>query len=164
LRPRDQGPAAPGQPLLPRCQPVRSTAALCGQRPAARQGGQGAFPPGGGGLLRTHPVERVLVRRGGGRGGGGAVGGGGGRRRRGVVRGVGHGYKAGVGLVAVRWVYVHDLTGTHRDEYFYSTDVTMSPQEILERYTERWNIETTFQELRAYLGLETTRGWCAPTV
>jgi hypothetical protein len=27
---------------------------------------------------------------------------------------------------------VHDLTGTHRDEYFYSTDVTMTPQAIIE--------------------------------
>jgi DDE superfamily endonuclease len=89
---------------------------------------------------------------------------GGGRRDVEVVSRVGHWYKAGVGLVAVRWVYVHDLTGTHRDEYFYSTAVTMSPQEILERYTQRWNIETTFQELRAYLGPETTRGWCQQTV
>jgi DDE superfamily endonuclease len=89
---------------------------------------------------------------------------GGGRRDVEVVSGVGHWYKSGVGLVAVRWVYVHDRTGTHRDEYFYSTAVTMSPPEILERYTERWNIETTFQEMRAYLGLETTRGWCAQTV
>lgn len=83
---------------------------------------------------------------------------GGGRREVEVVSGVGHWHKSGVGLVAVRWVYVRDLTGTHRDEYFYSTDVTMTPQEVIERYTERWNIETTFAEMRAYLGLETTRG------
>ncbi len=89
---------------------------------------------------------------------------GGGRREVEVVSGVGHWYKAGQGLVAVRWVYVHDVTGTHRDEYFYSTDVTMTPQEIIEEYTGRWNIETTFEESRAYLGLESTRGWCARTV
>jgi hypothetical protein len=40
----------------------------------------------------------------------------------------------------------------------------MSAQEIIERYTERWNIKTTFQEMRAYLGLETRRGWGAQTV
>ena len=40
----------------------------------------------------------------------------------------------------------------------------MTPQEIIEEYTGRWNIETTFEEARAYLGLETTRGWCAKTV
>lgn len=89
---------------------------------------------------------------------------GGGRRDVEVVSGLGHWYKSGVGLVAILWVYVHDLTGTHRDEYFYSTDVTMTAQEVIERYTERWNIETTFEEMRAYLGLETTRGWCQQTV
>jgi hypothetical protein len=89
---------------------------------------------------------------------------GGGRRDVEVVSGTGHWYKAGQGLVFVRWVYVHDLQGTHRDEYFYSTDVTMTPQQIIEEYTGRWNIETTFEEARAYLGLESTRGWCQRTV
>src|SRR5215469_5229521 len=89
---------------------------------------------------------------------------GGGRRDVEVVTGSGPWYKAGQGLVRVRWVYVHDLTGTHRDEYFYSTDVTMTAQQILEEYTGRWNIETTFEDSRAYLGLESTRGWCERTV
>jgi hypothetical protein len=89
---------------------------------------------------------------------------GGGRRDVELVSGVGHWYRGGQGLVAVRWVYVHDLTGTHRDEYFYSTDVTMTPQQIVEEYTGRWNIETTFEDARAYLGLESTRGWCERTV
>ena len=89
---------------------------------------------------------------------------GGGRRDVEVVSGTGHWYKAGAGLVPVRWVYVHDRTGTHRDEYFYSTDVDMSPQAIIEEYTGRWNIETTFEDARAYLGLESTRGWCERTV
>jgi hypothetical protein len=89
---------------------------------------------------------------------------GGGRRDVGVVSGTGHWYKAGEGLVPVRWVYVHDLTGTHRDEYLYSTDLSMTPQQIIEEYTGRWNIETTFEEARAYLGLESTRGWCERTV
>jgi hypothetical protein len=89
---------------------------------------------------------------------------GGGRRDVAVVSAVGWWYKAGVGLVPLRWVFVQDLTGTHRDDYLYSTDTALTPQEIIERYTERWNSETTFEELRAYLGLETTRGRCAPTV
>jgi hypothetical protein len=89
---------------------------------------------------------------------------GGGRREVDVVSDTGHWYQAGQGLVAVRWVYVHDRTGTHRDEYFYSTDPTMMPQAIIEQYTGRWNIETTFEEARAYLGLESTQGWCPKTV
>jgi Archaeal putative transposase ISC1217 len=89
---------------------------------------------------------------------------GGGRRDVEVVTGIGHWYKAGAGLVAVRWVYVHDVTGTHRDDYLYSTDLLLTAQQIIEAYTGRWNIETTFQEMRAYLGLETTRGWSSQTV
>jgi hypothetical protein len=89
---------------------------------------------------------------------------GGGRRRVEVVTDTGHWYKSGVGLVAVRWVYVHDLSGTHRDDYLFTTDVTMTAQAIIEAYTGRWNIETTFQEVREYLGVETTRGWTQNTV
>ncbi len=89
---------------------------------------------------------------------------GGGVRDVDVVTGTGHWYKAGHGLVEVRWVFVHDLTGTHRDEYFMTTDVAMSAQEVLETYVGRWNLETTFQEMRSYLGLETTRGWKEKTV
>ena len=40
----------------------------------------------------------------------------------------------------------------------------MTVPRIIETYTGRWNIETTFQELRAYLGVETTRGWSRNTV
>lgn len=89
---------------------------------------------------------------------------GGGRRDVAVVRGTGQWYKSGHGLVAVSWVYVHDLTGTHRDSYFMTTDVAMSAAEVIETYTGRWNLETTFQEMRSYLGLETTRGWKEKTV
>src|SRR5439155_4655251 len=73
-------------------------------------------------------------------------------------------YKSGAGLVPVRWVFVEDRSGTHRQEYFFTTDLSMSLAVLISRYTSRWNIETTFQEVRAHLGLETTRGWCRQTV
>src|SRR6185312_8864008 len=84
--------------------------------------------------------------------------------RVGYVSRVGHWYKAGAGLVPIRWVFVRDRDGTHRDEFFFSTDVGLDPVAIIATYTARWNIETTFQELRALLGLETTRGWSRQTV
>jgi hypothetical protein len=89
---------------------------------------------------------------------------GGGRRRVEVVTGTGLWYRSGKKLVPVRWVFVHDQTGTHRDEYFFTTDLTMKPAAVIAIYTGRWNIETMFQETRSYLGLETTRGWCRNTV
>jgi hypothetical protein len=89
---------------------------------------------------------------------------GGERRRVEVVTGAGWWYKGGRPLIPVRWTFVRDRTGTHRDEYFFTTDVTMSPRAVIETYTGRWNIETTFQEARSYLGLETTRGRVRNTV
>jgi DDE superfamily endonuclease len=89
---------------------------------------------------------------------------GGGRREVEAVVGTGHWHKSGQGLVEVVWVYVHDLTGTHRDSYLFSTDPAMAAARVIETYTRRWNIETTFAEMRAYLGLETTRGRTRSTV
>jgi hypothetical protein len=89
---------------------------------------------------------------------------GGGRRDIEVVSGVGHWLKSGKGLVPVRWSFVHDVTGTHRDDYFFSTDAAMVPRATVETITGRWSIETTFQEMRPYLGLETTRGRLETTV
>ncbi len=62
----------------------------------------------------------------------------GGRTRRvELIWGEGYWYKGGEGLIPVRWVFVHDVEGTHRDEYFYSTDLTMPPQQIVSLYTGR---------------------------
>ena len=89
---------------------------------------------------------------------------GGGQRRVEWVSGTGQWYKAGHGLVPIRWVFVHDLQGTHRDEYFYTTDQTLSPEQVISFFTARWPIETTFQEMRAHLGFETTRQRVANSV
>ena len=67
---------------------------------------------------------------------------GGGTRRVEVVAGTGHWYKADDGLVTIRRVFVHDLEGSHRDEYFYATDATLDPAEIVTRYAHRWNIDS----------------------
>ena len=82
----------------------------------------------------------------------------------GLLSRTGHWYKSGAGVVPIRWVFVRDRDGTHRDEFFFSTDPALDPVTIIETYTVRWNLETTFQELHAWLGLETTRGWCRNTV
>jgi hypothetical protein len=89
---------------------------------------------------------------------------GGGTRRVQALDGTGHWYKAGAGLVPLRWVFVRDAGGTHRDEYFFTTDPGLAPAAVIGHYCGRWNIETTFQEARSALGLESTRGWCAKTV
>jgi hypothetical protein len=91
---------------------------------------------------------------------------GGGTRRVELTWGEGQWYKAknSGGLVPVRWVFVHDLSGTHRDEYFYSTDPALAPERIVGLFTGRWSIEVTFQEVRAHLGFATMRNWSKKSV
>ena len=67
-------------------------------------------------------------------------------------------------MVAVRWVYVHDCTGTHRDEYLFTTNLSLHPKQIVECYTQRWSIEITFQECREHLKLESTKCYGQQTV
>jgi hypothetical protein len=89
---------------------------------------------------------------------------GGGTRRVEAATGTGHWYKGGQGLVLIRWVFVKDTTGTHRDEYLMTTDAALTADAVVGVYCGRWSIETTFQECRSCLGLETTRGRCRATV
>jgi hypothetical protein len=81
-----------------------------------------------------------------------------------VVTGPGHWYHIGEALVDIRWVDVHDGTGTHRDESCLTTAISMSPQQIVECDTPRWSIATTLQACREYLKLEATRGYGQATV
>jgi hypothetical protein len=85
-------------------------------------------------------------------------------RRVELICGEGHWYKSGEGLVPVRWVHVHDVQGTHRDDYFYTTDLTLTAPQIVSLFTGRWSIEVTFQEIRAHLGFATPRNWSKQSV
>ena len=89
---------------------------------------------------------------------------GGARRDVKLLSGVGGWHRTARPMPAVRWVYVKDVTGTHRAEYLMSTDVTMRPEQIVGLYTLRWPLETTFQEARLHLGLETPRQRCEKSV
>jgi hypothetical protein len=44
----------------------------------------------------------------------------------------------------VRWVFVEDRTGTHREEYLLTTDPGLRPAAVITVYTGRWNLETNF--------------------
>ncbi|WP_231871400.1 hypothetical protein [Planctomyces sp. SH-PL62] len=89
---------------------------------------------------------------------------GGGTRRVETASGAGCWYKRGEGLVPIRWAFVRDRDGAHRDEYFYATDPTLDVRRVVETYTGRWSVETTFQETRSDLHVQTTRGWSRETV
>ena len=88
---------------------------------------------------------------------------GGGRRRVRLLTGTGLWYNRGR-AVEIRWVYVVDRDGTHRDDCILSTNINLSPPRIVSLFTRRWSIEVMFEEVRAHLGLETTRQRVAKSV
>ena len=49
--------------------------------------------------------------------------------------------------------------GKNEAETFFSTDLANSPTQIIEWFVLRWNIEVTFEETRAHLGIERQRQW-----
>lgn len=68
-------------------------------------------------------------------------------------------------VTPIRWVCVlGNAKENLEDAYFFSSDTTMTAVQIIEQYARRWNIEVTFEESRALLGLETTRHWCKQSV
>lgn len=54
---------------------------------------------------------------------------------------------------------VRDPAGRRAPQAFFSTDVAMEPAEIIALFVRRWQIEVTFAETRAHLGVETQRHW-----
>jgi hypothetical protein len=68
-------------------------------------------------------------------------------------------YHAGSTPVPLRIVLVKTPDGKNQAEVFFSTDVNNSPTQIINWFVLRWNIEVTFEESRAHLGVETQRQW-----
>jgi hypothetical protein len=73
-------------------------------------------------------------------------------------------YKRSCRATPVRWVVVRDPQGTRPDEVLFTTEVEMCPRGIVEVFVRRWGLETTFQETRRHLGLETLRNRTANAV
>ena len=59
----------------------------------------------------------------------------------------------------IRWVLVRDPAGKHDPTAYLCTATDAAPLQILQWFILRWNVEVTFQEARALLGLETQRQW-----
>lgn len=61
--------------------------------------------------------------------------------------------------VKIRYVITRDPAGKLRDEVFATTKLDATPAQILAWVVMRWSVETTFEESREHLGLETGRQW-----
>jgi len=70
----------------------------------------------------------------------------------------------GLPLVPLRWVLITEPDGSAavirlKPQALLCTDLTVTPQQIVEWYVLRWQLEVTFEEARAHLGIETQRQW-----
>ena len=68
-------------------------------------------------------------------------------------------YHQGMAPVPIRWVLVRDPAGKFRTQALLSTHLAHSPKEIVEYFVRRWQMEVTFEETNAHLGLPGQRQW-----
>lgn len=59
----------------------------------------------------------------------------------------------------IRWVLVRATDNSIKPSAFFCSDPDIAPLFILKWFVARWNIEVTFDEMRAHLGFETQRQW-----
>lgn len=68
-------------------------------------------------------------------------------------------YHSGMPIVPLRWVLIRDPLGKFATQALLCTDLTATPTQIVEWFVLRWQLEVTFEEARAHLGIETQRQW-----
>ena len=68
-------------------------------------------------------------------------------------------YHSGKPPVPIRWVLIQDPRDELDTQALLCTDQTADPAQIVEWFVLRWQLEVTFQEVRAHLGVETQRQW-----
>lgn len=76
-----------------------------------------------------------------------------------IVSATGVWYHSGEPVVPLRWVLIRDPQGKFAPQALLCTDVTATPVQILSWFVQRWQLEVTFEEARAHLGIETQRQW-----
>ena len=56
-------------------------------------------------------------------------------------------------------VISRDSTGKEKDDFFFTTDLEMSPVQVIEEFADRWAIEDTFRNAKQFLGAEEPQSW-----
>jgi hypothetical protein len=73
-------------------------------------------------------------------------------------------YHTGMPAVPIRWVLIRDPEGKFETQALLCTKLGVTPLQVLEWFVLRWQVEVTFEEARAHLGMETQRQWSAKAV
>jgi hypothetical protein len=70
-------------------------------------------------------------------------------------------FHGGMPPVPIRWVLLRDPEGKFAPQALLCTDLSATPEQIVSWFVLRWQLETTFQEVRTHLGVESQRQWNA---
>jgi DDE superfamily endonuclease len=81
------------------------------------------------------------------------------RRELDVTSGAAVWYRMGQPVLPLRWVLVRDPKGRLDPRVYFSTCTNDRPRAVVHQFIKRWTMETTFEESRTHLGLETQRQW-----
>jgi DDE superfamily endonuclease len=73
-------------------------------------------------------------------------------------------YHTGMPAVPIRWVLIRDPEGKFDTQALLCTKLEATPLQILAWFVMRWQVEVTFEEVRAHLGMETQRQWSTKAV
>jgi hypothetical protein len=68
-------------------------------------------------------------------------------------------YRIGLPGLPIRWVLIRDPQQQFRSQALLCTDLGVTPEQIVQWFVWRWQLETTYAEVRAHLGVETQRQW-----
>jgi hypothetical protein len=68
-------------------------------------------------------------------------------------------YHSGMPVIPLRWVLLRDPLEQFESQALLCTDLQATPAFILDCFVQRWQMEVTFAEARAHLGIETQRQW-----
>src|SRR3954454_20868905 len=68
-------------------------------------------------------------------------------------------YRVGLPVVPLRWILIRDPQQQFRPQALLSTNLAVAPQQAVQWFVLRWQLETTWAEVRAKLGVESQRQW-----
>jgi hypothetical protein len=73
-------------------------------------------------------------------------------------------YHTGLPPVPIRWVLIRDPQQRFDPQALLCTDLTQDALTVVSWFVRRWQVEVTFQEVRARLGVETQRQWAEQAI
>lgn len=68
-------------------------------------------------------------------------------------------YHSGQPPLPIRWVLIRDPKGKFKTQALLSTDLNVTPAQMIKWFVLRWQLEVTLHEVREHLGVETQRQW-----